>query len=149
MSGSPLKGLVLAFKLRRILPSHLLQIFLPSIILIILIYSTNYIPSYYVDSIIICSISLLSLTALLLLHSSSLSPSPHIKMSDTWLLASHAAALLQILLLLRMNCTSLELEVCQRLMSAIVLPKVDEEDKKHKVAAATHVGERPPKVILI
>ena len=31
-------------------------------------------------------------------------------------------------------------------MSAIVLPMVDEEDQKHKLAAATHVGERPPKV---
>ena len=31
-------------------------------------------------------------------------------------------------------------------MSAIVPPKVNEEDQKHKLAAATHVGERPPKV---
>ena len=128
----PSQGVILQFRLRRLPFPHLLQIFLPSIILISLIYSTNYISSYYVDSIIVCAISLFTLSGLLLLHSSTL-PSNHTKLSTTWLLACHAPALLQVLLLLRMNCLTMDIEVYQGLVAAITQIKMNDNGEKDEV----------------
>jgi hypothetical protein len=47
-------------------------------------------------------------------------------MSDIWLLAAHVAAHAQILLLVRLNCLSLEEEVCQRKMASVNQAEVEE-----------------------
>ena len=103
----------------------MLSIFLPSIVLLFIMYITNFLPSFYIDSILICTISILSLTTLLIYH--SLPNVPGIKMSDIWLLAVHAASFAQIILLVRMNCLSLEEEVCQRKMAVVNQTEFEEE----------------------
>ena len=95
----------------------MINIFIPSLVLLFIIYLTNYLPSFYIDSILICTISILFLTTLLIYHSQALPHTPHIKMSDIWLLAVHIASFVQILLLVRLNYLSLEEEVCQRKIS--------------------------------
>jgi hypothetical protein len=135
------RGVVLQFRLRRSLTSNLNTLLLPTIILLLLIYSTNFIPSYYIDSVLICAISLPSFTGLLLLHSSFLPPTHHIKMSDIWLISCHCAALAQILLLLKMNCLNLEQEACQKMLAAIALAGVKDDEQKHRVVAVNHAKE--------
>jgi hypothetical protein len=55
-------------------------------------------------------------------------------MSDIWLLAVHAAVLAQILLLVRLNCLSLEEEACQRKMA--IVNQAEFEEGLHRTRAS-------------
>ena len=55
------------------------------------------------------------------------------KMSDIWLLAAHGAVLAQILLLLRLNCLSLEEDACQRKIATVSHAEFEEGLQRTRV----------------
>ena len=62
-------------------------------------------------------------------------------MSDLWLLASHCAALAQIILLLKMNCLKLDQEDCQRMLAVVALVELKDDAQKHGGAPVNHAKE--------
>ena len=90
----------------------MLLIYFPTIIVLLIIYLTNFLPSYYVDSLLLTSISLLFITSLFLYHSSSV-PTAYLKMSDVWQFSIVGLVIGQTLLLVRMSNLGLEQEFHQ------------------------------------
>ena len=80
---------------------------------------TNFLPSSYVDSVLICVLSLLFLLFFFIHNLFSLPSAAYLKLSDIWFLGIIGINLTQILLLLRMNNLSIQLDACYEKMRMV------------------------------
>ena len=104
------QGLALQFSIERFSNDHLIQILFSSSVILFMIFSTIFISSFYIDSLIICIISLFILTSIFFCHMISLPSVSYLKKTDLWYIFCHIIALSYIFILARLTSVNFNLE---------------------------------------
>ena len=99
MLGDPNQGIHVVLTLRRRIMNTLLTVYLPSVLILAIVYAANYFKPFFFESIISVNLtSQLVLTTLFISVSSSLPPTSYIKMIDIWLIFSQLIPFVEVLL---------------------------------------------------
>ena len=86
-SGDPDEGIVLTVVLRRRIVNELLTTYLPSILIMVIVYSTNFFKEFFFEAIVTVNLtSQLVLTTIFISVSGSLPKTAYVKMIDVWLI---------------------------------------------------------------
>ena len=99
----------MTISLKRRLQNQLLTTYLPTILILIIVYATNFFKPYDFDTVIEVNLTaLLVLTTLFISVSQSLPPTAYVKMIDVWLIFAQMIPFMEVLLhswmdLLRVN----------------------------------------------
>ena len=93
------QGIHVVLTLRRRIMNTLLTVYLPSVLILAIVYAANYFKPFFFESIISVNLtSQLVLTTLFISVSSALPPTSYIKMIDIWLIFSQLIPFVEVLL---------------------------------------------------
>ena len=85
--------------LKRRINNAILTIYLPTILILIIVYSTNFFKDFFFEAVVTVNLtSLLVLTTLFISVSGSLPKTAYIKMIDVWLIFAQMIAFVEVLL---------------------------------------------------
>ena len=86
-SGDPNEGIILKVVLKRRIVNELLTTYLPSILIMVIVYSTNFFKEFFFEAIVTVNLtSQLVLTTIFISVSGSLPKTAYVKMIDVWLI---------------------------------------------------------------
>ena len=87
LPANPDEGIFLMVVLRRRIVNELLTTYLPSILVIVIVYSTNFFKEFFFEAIVTVNLtSQLVLTTIFISVSGSLPKTAYVKMIDVWLI---------------------------------------------------------------
>ena len=95
--------------LKRRINNAILTIYLPTVLILIIVYATNFFKDFFFEAVVTVNLtSLLVLTTLFISVSQSLPPTAYVKMIDVWLIFAQMIPFMEVLLhswmdLLRVN----------------------------------------------
>ena len=93
------QGIHVVLTLRRRIMNTLLTVYLPSVLILAIVYAANYFKPFFFESIISVNLtSQLVLTTLFISVSSALPPTSYIKMIDIWLIFSQLIPFVEVML---------------------------------------------------
>ena len=85
--GDPNEGIILKVVLKRRIVNELLTTYLPSILIMVIVYSTNFFKEFFFEAIVTVNLtSQLVLTTIFISVSGSLPKTAYVKMIDVWLI---------------------------------------------------------------
>ena len=85
--GDPNEGIILKVVLKRMIVNELLTTYLPSILIMVIVYSTNFFKEFFFEAIVTVNLtSQLVLAAIFISVSGSLPKTAYVKMIDVWLI---------------------------------------------------------------
>ena len=85
--GDPNEGIILKVVLKRRIVNELLTTYLPSILIMVIVYSTNFFKEFFFEAIVTVNLtSQLVLAAIFISVSGSLPKTAYVKMIDVWLI---------------------------------------------------------------
>ena len=117
--------MTLVFK-RRLL-NAILTVYLPTILVLTIVYTTNFFKEFFFEAIVSVNLtSLLVLTTLFISVSNYLPPTAYVKMIDIWLIFSQLIPFIEVLLHTFMDC--MRTEGGREINHHGVTRKIDEED---------------------
>ena len=91
--------------LKRRIINELLTTYLPSILILAIVYATNFFKPFFFEAVVTVNLtSLLVLTTLFISVSGSLPPTAYVKMIDVWLIFSQLIPFTEVLLHTFMDC---------------------------------------------
>ena len=94
-----LDGVNIKLILRRRINNAILTIYLPTILILIIFYATNFFKDFFFEAVVTVNLtSLLVLTTLFISVSQSLPPTAYVKMIDVWLIFAQLVPFLEVLL---------------------------------------------------
>ena len=94
-----LDGVNIKLILRRRINNAILTIYLPTILILIIVYATNFFKDYFFEAVVTVNLtSLLVLTTLFISVSQSLPPTAYVKMVDIWLIFAQLVPFAEVLL---------------------------------------------------
>ena len=89
----------LKITLKRRINNAVLTIYLPTALILIIVYTTNFFKDYFFEAVVTVNLtSLLVLTTLFISVSQSLPPTAYVKMVDIWLIFAHLVPFAEVLL---------------------------------------------------
>ena len=89
IKGNPNEGIELKIVMNRRIINEVLTTYLPSVFILIIVYSTNFFKPFFFEAVVTVNLtSLLVLTTLFISVSKSLPPTAYVKMIDVWLIFS-------------------------------------------------------------
>ena len=92
-------GIHLKLTLKRRINNALLTIYLPTILILIIVYTTNFFKDFFFEAVVTVNLtSLLVLTTLFISVAQSLPPTAYVKMIDIWLIFAQMVPFLEVLL---------------------------------------------------
>ena len=92
-------GINVKIIMKRIINNAILTIYLPTILILIIVYSTNFFKDFFFEAVVSVNLtSLLVLTTLFISVSQSLPPTSYVKMIDVWLIFAQLIPFLEVLL---------------------------------------------------
>ena len=95
--GNPDDGLELILVLQRRIMNELLTSYLPSILVLVIVYATNFFKPFFFEAIVATNLtSQLVLTTLFISVSKSLPPTSYVKMIDIWLIFSQLIPFVEV-----------------------------------------------------
>ena len=95
---NPSHGIQLILVLKRRIINELLTSYLPSILILSIVYATNFFKPFFFESVISTNLtSQLVLTTLFISVSQSLPPTAYVKMIDLWLIFAQLIPFLEVL----------------------------------------------------
>ena len=110
-SGDPNTGVSLQLVLKRRIMNELLTTYLPSILILVIVYATNFFKPFFFEAVVTVNLtSLLVLTTLFISVSGKLPPTAYVKMIDIWLIFSQMVPFTEVLLHTFMECMRGETE---------------------------------------
>merc|ERR1719445_2993860 len=85
--------------LKRRIMNAVLTIYLPTILILIIVYATNFFKDFFFEAVVTVNLtSMLVLTTLFISVSQSLPPTAYVKMIDIWLIFSQLIPFVEVLL---------------------------------------------------
>ena len=85
--------------LKRRIINELLTTYLPTVLILIIVYTTNYFKSFFFEAVVTVNLTaLLVLTTLFISVSGSLPPTAYVKMIDLWLIFAQSIPFFEVLL---------------------------------------------------
>ena len=85
--------------LKRRINNAVLTIYLPTVLILIIVYATNFFKDYFFEAVVTVNLtSLLVLTTLFISVSQSLPPTAYVKMIDIWLIFAQLVPFAEVLL---------------------------------------------------
>merc|ERR1719153_888860 len=98
-SGNGLNGIYIKIALRRRINNAALTIYLPTVLILTIVYSTNFFKDFFFEAVVTVNLTaLLVLTTLFISVSQSLPPTAYVKMIDVWLIFAQMVPFLEVLL---------------------------------------------------
>ena len=98
-SENPNEGIALELVLKRRITNALLTTYLPTLLILVIVYTTNFFKSFFFEAVVTVNLTaLLVLTTLFISVSGSLPPTAYVKMIDIWLIFSQLIPFTQVLL---------------------------------------------------
>ena len=92
-------GIHIKLVLKRRINNAILTIYLPTILILIIVYSTNFFKDFFFEAVVTVNLtSLLVLTTLFISVSQSLPPTAYVKMIDVWLIFAQMVPFMEVLL---------------------------------------------------
>ena len=92
-------GINVKIIMKRIINNAILTIYLPTFLILIIVYSTNFFKDFFFEAVVSVNLtSLLVLTTLFISVSQSLPPTSYVKMIDIWLIFAQLIPFLEVLL---------------------------------------------------
>jgi hypothetical protein len=92
-------GVHIKIVLKRRINNAILTIYLPTIPILIIVYSTNFFKDFFFEAVVTVNLtSLLVLTTLFISVSQSLPPTAYVKMIDVWLIFAQMVPFVEVLL---------------------------------------------------
>ena len=93
------RGIHVKVILKRRINNALLTIHLPTILILIIVYATNFFKDFFFEAVVTVNLtSLLVLTTLFISVSQSLPPTAYVKMIDVWLIFAQMVPFMEVLL---------------------------------------------------
>ena len=93
------KGIQIKIVLKRRINNAILTIYLPTILILIIVYATNFFKDFFFEAVVSVNLtSLLVLTTLFISVSQSLPPTAYVKMIDVWLIFAQMVPFVEVLL---------------------------------------------------
>ncbi|XP_023330915.1 glutamate-gated chloride channel alpha [Eurytemora carolleeae] len=109
---SPTDGITVGILLKRRIINEILTTFLPSFLLIVIVYTTNFFKPFFFEALVTVNLTaLLVLTTLFISVSGSLPPTAYVKMIDIWLIFAQMIPFFEVLLHTYMDSKRKEQEV--------------------------------------
>ena len=97
--GEVNSGVLVKIILRRRINNAILTIYLPTILILVIVYATNFFKDFFFEAVVTVNLtSLLVLTTLFISVSQSLPPTAYIKMIDVWLIFAQLIPFVEVLL---------------------------------------------------
>ena len=97
--GDPSEGIEMQISMKRRIISELLTTYLPSLLILAIVYATNFFKPFFFESVVSTNLtSQLVLTTLFISVSQSLPPTAYVKMIDVWLIFSQLIPFVEVLL---------------------------------------------------
>ena len=104
-SEDPNEGVALQLVLKRRIMNELLTTYLPSILILAIVYATNFFKPFFFEAVVTVNLtSLLVLTTLFISVSGQLPPTAYVKMVGIWLIFSQLVPFTEVLLHTFMDC---------------------------------------------
>ena len=98
-SGNSNQGINLRLVMKRRIMNELLTSYLPSVLILAIVYATNFFKPFFFEAIVATNLtSQLVLTTLFISVSKSLPPTSYVKMIDVWLIFSQLIPFVEVLL---------------------------------------------------
>ena len=98
-TGKMEDGVYIKIVLKRRINNNVLTIYLPTILILIIVYATNFFKDFFFEAVVTVNLtSLLVLTTLFISVSQSLPPTAYVKMIDIWLIFAQMIPFLEVLL---------------------------------------------------
>ena len=95
--GNPDDGLEVTLVMQRRIMNELLTSYLPSILVLVIVYATNFFKPFFFEAIVATNLtSQLVLTTLFISVSKSLPPTAYVKMIDIWLIFSQLIPFIEV-----------------------------------------------------
>ena len=92
-------GIHIKIILKRRINNAILTIYLPTILILIIVYTTNFFKDFFFEAVVTVNLtSLLVLTTLFISVSQSLPPTAYVKMIDIWLIFAQMVPFVEVLL---------------------------------------------------
>ena len=92
-------GIHIRIVLTRRINNAILTIYLPTILILIIVYATNFFKDFFFEAVVTVNLtSLLVLTTLFISVSQSLPPTAYVKMIDVWLIFAQMVPFVEVLL---------------------------------------------------
>ena len=92
-------GVHIKIFLKRRINNAILTIYLPTILILIIVYTTNFFKDFFFEAVVTVNLtSLLVLTTLFISVSQSLPPTAYVKMIDVWLIFAQMIPFMEVLL---------------------------------------------------
>ena len=99
VAGNPDDGIDLEIIMRRKIINELLTTYLPSVLILCIVYATNFFKPFFFEAMVTVNLtSQLVLTTLFISVSNSLPPTAYVKMIDVWLIFSQLIPFVSVLL---------------------------------------------------
>ena len=93
------EGVHIRIVLTRRINNAIMTIYLPTILILIIVYTTNFFKDFFFEAVVTVNLtSLLVLTTLFISVSQSLPPTAYIKMVDVWLIFAQMVPFVEVLL---------------------------------------------------
>ena len=103
--ADPNAGVALQLVLKRRIINELLTTYLPTILILVIVYATNFFKPFFFEAVVTVNLtSLLVLTTLFISVSGKLPPTAYVKMIDIWLIFSQLVPFTEVLLHTFMDC---------------------------------------------
>ena len=103
--GDPSEGIEMQISMKRRIISELLTTYLPSLLILAIVYATNFFKPFFFESVVSTNLtSQLVLTTLFISVSNSLPPTAYVKMIDVWLIFSQLIPFAEVILHTYMDC---------------------------------------------
>ena len=92
-------GIHMKLTLKRRINNAILTIYLPTILILIIVFTTNFFKDFFFEAVVTVNLtSLLVLTTLFISVSQSLPPTAYVKMIDIWLIFAQLIPFMEVLL---------------------------------------------------
>ena len=99
ISGDIDAGVHIKIILKRRINKAILTIYLPTFLILIIVYTTNFFKDFFFEAVVTVNLtSLLVLTTLFISVSQSLPPTAYVKMIDVWLIFAQMVPFMEVLL---------------------------------------------------